>query len=338
MNFDDTRRFLSASMLRGLIIVLAAVIASTATFGQQRPKQARIGYVSPAAYNATDDDDEYLTGLRKGLANRGYAEGQNLVIEVRYANGVADRLPSLISGLLTKGVDLLLTDSSQTTIVAQHLTSSVPIVFLSGDPIGAGLVSSLAHPRANLTGVSLLSIEVSVKWLQLLADVAPGLHRVGVIWNPANPVIAGEVERIRQVAPKLGVEIATFSVSPSNIGAGLEAIATAGVDGLIVTDDSIIQSIQDPLIAFAAERGLPAVWGLESGCLRGALMSYHSNVFALGERAARYVDQILKGVSPSNLPVEQASDFILRINLKTAKALGLTIPPSLLAVANEVFE
>jgi len=295
-----------------------------------------IGYVSPAAYNGTDDED--LTGLRKGLANRWYAEGHNLVIEVRYANGVADRLPSLISGLLTKGVDVLVADSSQTAIVAQHLTSSVPIVFLSGDPIRAGLVSSLAHPGANLTGVSLLSMEYSVKWLQLLMEVAPGLHRVGVIWNPSNPVMAGEVERIGQVASKLGLEIATFSVSPSNIGASLEAISTAGVDGLIVTDDPVFQSIQEPLIAFAAERGLPAVWGLESGVLRGALMSYHSNIVALGERAARYVDHILKGVSPSDLPVEQASDFILRINLKTAKALGLTIPPSLLAVADEVIE
>jgi putative ABC transport system substrate-binding protein len=323
-------------MLRGLIIVLAAVIGSTATLGQQGPKQARIGYVSPAAYNGTDDED--LTGLRKGLANRGYAEGHNLVIEVRYANGVGDRLPSLISGLLTKGVDLLVADSSQTAIVAQHLTSSVPIVFLSGDPIRAGLVSSLAHPGANLTGVSLLSIEYSVKWLQLLMEVAPGLHRVGVIWNPSNPVMAGEVERIGQVASKLGLEIATFSVSPSNIGASLEAISNAGIDGLIVTDDPVFQSIQEPLIAFAAERGLPAVWGLESGVLRGALMSYHSNIVALGERAARYVDHILKGVSPSDLPVEQASEFILRINLKTAKALRLTIPPSLLAVANEVIE
>jgi len=150
--------------------------------------------------------------------------------------------------------------------------------------------------------------------------------------------MAGEVERIGQVASKLGLEIATFSVSPSNIGATLEAISTAGVDGVIVTDDPVFQSIQEPLIAFAAERGLPAVWGLESGVLRGVLMSYHSNIVALGERAARYVDHILKGVSPSDLPVEQASDFILRINLKTAKALGLTIPPSLLAVADEVIE
>jgi putative ABC transport system substrate-binding protein len=239
MNLDDIRRSLSTPMLRGLIIVLAAVIASTATLGQQRPKQARIGYVSPG--NGTGD--EYLSGLRKGLADRGYAEGRNLVIEVRYANGVADRLPSLISALLTKGVDLLLTDSSQTTIVAQHLTSSLPIVFLSGDPIGAGLVSSLAHPGANLTGVSLLSSEVSAKWPQLLMEVAPRLHRVGVIWNPSNPVGVGQVERIRQVAPQLGLEIATFSVSPSNIGASLEAISAARVDGLIVTDDALFQSI-----------------------------------------------------------------------------------------------
>ena len=155
---------------RGLIAALAAVIASTAGLGQNRVRQANIGYISPSDSISIN---EYLRGVRKGLSNRGYVEGRNLVIEERYADGFTDRLPSLISGLLAKKMDLLMTVGSQTAIVAQHLTSSVPIVFLSGDPIKAGLVPSLTHPGANLTGLSLTSTEYSVKWPELLKEVAP---------------------------------------------------------------------------------------------------------------------------------------------------------------------
>jgi putative ABC transport system substrate-binding protein len=177
-----------------------------------------------------------------------------------------------------------------------------------------------------------------VKWPQLLKEVAPNLRRIAVLWNPGNPVVANEVERIRQVAPKLGLEIAAFSVSPSNISGSLEAITAAGVDGLIVTDDATFEPIAGRVAAFAAKRGLPAIWGLKLAPELGALMSYKSNTFGLGQRAAHYADHIFKGASPSDLPVEQTTDFILQINLKAAKALGLTIPASLLAIADEVIE
>jgi putative ABC transport system substrate-binding protein len=320
---------------RGLIVALAAVIASTAGLGQNRLRQANIGYISPSDSISIND---YLRGVRRGLSNRGYVEGRILVIEERYADGFTDRLPSLISGLLAKKMDLLMAVGSQTAIVAQHLTSSVPIVFLSGDPIKAGLVPSLTHPGANLTGLSLASTEYSVKWPELLKEVAPNLRSVALVWNPANPVVVEEVERIRHIAPKLGLEIETFSLSSSNIDGSLAAISAAGVDGLILMNDAVVESFAGRLIAFAAERDLPAIWGSGFAPRQGALMSYSSNYFALGQRAAHYVDRILKGTSPSDLPIEQTTVFTLCINLKTAKALGLTVPPELLATADEVIE
>ena len=253
---------------RGLIVALAAVIASTAGLGQNRARQANIGYISPGIYGISND--EYLGGVRKGLSDRGYVEGRNLVIEERYADGFTDRLPSLISGLLAKKVDLLMTLGSQTAIVAQHLTSSVPIVFLSGDPIKAGLVPSLSHPSANLTGFSLASTEYSVKWPELLKEVAPNLHRVALVWNPTNPVVAEEVNQIRHIAPKLGLEIQTLALLPPNIDGTLAAISAAGVDGLILANDAVVESFASRLIPFAAERQLPAIWGVrvrsDAGC------------------------------------------------------------------------
>jgi len=287
---------------RGLIVALAAVIASTAGLGQNQVREANIGYISPGIQGIING---YLGGVRKGLSNRGYVEGRNLVIEERYADGFTDRLPSLISGLLAKKMDLLMAVGSQTAIVAQHLTSSVPIVFLSGDPIKAGLVPSLTHPGANLTGLSRASTEYSVKWPELLKEVAPNLHRVALVWNPTNPVVAEEVNQIRHIAPKLGLEIQTLALLPPNIDGTLAAISAAGVDGLILANDAVVESFASRLIPFAAERQLPAIWGSGFAPMQGALMSYSSDSFALGQRAAHYVDRILKGTSPSDLPIEQ---------------------------------
>ena len=172
-----------------------------------------------------------------------------------------------------------------------------------------------------------------MKW-----PVAPNLHRVALVWNPTNPVVAEEVNQIRHIAPKLGLEIQTLALLPPNIGGTLAAISAAGVDGLILANDAVVESFASRLIPFAAERQLPAIWGSGFAPMQGALMSYSSDSFALGQRAAHYVDRILKGTSPSDLPIEQTTVFTLRINLKTAKALGLTVPSELLATADEVIE
>ena len=319
----------------GLVLWFAAGIAIPApAFSEESVKPARLGYVWIGAPGTDGEFD----GLRQGLAERGYVDGRNMVLERRYADDHPDRLPALITELLALNVDVLITPGSQTTHVAQRLTSAVPIVSLSGDPVGAGLVASLAHPGGNVTGLSLLSGEYSEKWLELLKEALPNLHRVAVLWNPDNPSMAAEMERMRKVAPGLGLELTAFSARPAEIDASLAAVANAASEGLVIPDDPFFHSIGTRLVAFAAERRLPAIYGVGDHVRQGGLMSYSSNLFDVGRRAAVYVDRILKGARPSDLPIEQATEFSLRINLKTAKALGIEMPPSLLTRADEVIE
>jgi putative ABC transport system substrate-binding protein len=209
---------------------------------------------------------------------------------------------------------------------------------LTGDPIRTGLVKSLSHPGGNITGLSLLSGDYSVKWLELLKEFVPKLVRVAVLWNPDNPQIVGEVDRLRQAAPVLGLEITALSARPNEIEDTIATIRRAGFDGLVVTDDSSIDLLTSRIVTFAAERHLPAIYPFSNAVRQGGLMSYSADFFELWRRAAGYVDRILKGARPSELPVEQTTAVALKINLRTAKSLGLAIPPTLLARADEVIE
>jgi len=261
-----------------------------------------------------------------------------LVISERFAEGGSDRLPALVAELLAGSVDIFLALGTQTALVAQRQTKMVPIVFQSGDPVGAGLVASLAHPGGNLTGVSILSGEYSSKWLGLLKEAVPTLRRVAVLSNPDNPVIVEEVERVNQAGRELAFDIEVIPMGEKTIEAALAAIASAGANGLVVPDDSSFYSLAPQLVAFAAERDLPIISGFAEHVRQGVLMSYSVNFLAIGRREAENVDRILKGAQPAELPVEQATEFALYINLKTAKALGLAIPPTLLYRADEVIE
>jgi putative tryptophan/tyrosine transport system substrate-binding protein len=309
-----------------------AILAARAS-AQPPTKPARVGIVSNASGAA-----EPIVGFRRGLSDKGYVEGENLVIEERFAEGQADRLPALVAEVLTQHVDVLYTPGTQTALIAKRLTTTVPIVFQSGDPVGAGLVTSLARPTGNLTGVSLLSGEYSRKWLALLKEAVPSLRRVGALLNPDNPAIVAEVEQIRQSATGLGLEIVAFPVSAKDIEASLAAVTAAQVDGLVITDDAILGTLAPRISAFASEHNLPAIAGSANYTQAGLLMSYSVDFIAIGRRVAAYVDRILKGTTPADLPVEQATEFALRLNLKTAKALGLEITPNLLARADEVIE
>jgi putative ABC transport system substrate-binding protein len=316
-----------------LIFPLAAIVATPA-MGEGLARAARVGYV----WIGVRGSDESSAGLRQGFADRGYLVGRNLVLEERYADGHPERLAALIAELIALPVDVLMTPGTPITRAAQRATSTVPIVSVSGDPIGTGLVASLSRPGGNITGLSLLSGEYSVKWLELLKEAAPRLHRIAVLWNPDNSGGARQLERLRQVAPGLDLELAAFSARPADIDASLVTIAAAGLDGLVVSDDPFLETIELRLIAFAAQRGLPALYSFSGSVRRGGLMSYSANFFDVWRRAAGYADRIIKGARPSELPIEQSTDFALRINLKTAKALGLVVPPSLLARADEVIE
>ena len=208
----------------GLVLWFAAGIAIPAPALSAEPaKSVRLGYV----WIGAPGTDGGFDGLRQGLADKGYDEGRNMLLERRYADDHPDRLPALITELLALNVDVLITPGSQTTRVAQHLTSAVPIVSVMGDPVGAGLVASLARPGGNVTGLSLLSGEYSEKWLELLKEALPHLRRVAVLSNPDNPSIAAELERMRKVAPGLGLELTAFSAKPAEIDAGLAAVASA---------------------------------------------------------------------------------------------------------------
>jgi putative tryptophan/tyrosine transport system substrate-binding protein len=241
-----------------------------------------------------------------------------------------------VAELLTLPVDVLMTPGTPITRIAQRATATAPIVSVSGDPVGTGLVASLSRPGGNITGLSLLSGQYSEKWLELLKEVVPSAHRIAVLWNPDNPGIAHQLERLRGAAPRLDVALEAVSGRPAEINAALVAIDGARVDGMIVSDDPFFESIEAQLIAFAAERRLPALFA--GSARNGALMSYSANFFDLWRRAAGYVDRILKGAHPAELPIEQATGVALRINLKAAKRLDLVIPPSLLARADEVIE
>jgi putative ABC transport system substrate-binding protein len=319
---------------RDFIRLLVGAMASGTAYADELVKASRIGYVNMGA--APAPVNEIPVSFRERLADRGYVDGRNLLIEERFAGGRPERLPELFSDLLALRVDVLVAVGTQQALAAKRQTATVPIVFISSDPVGVGLVSSLAHPGSNLTGVSVVSAEYSSKWLELLKEAAPWIRRVAVLWNPDNPAIGKQVNSVRQAAPDLGVEVAVFPARLSDIEDSLAAIASTGVDGLVVTDDGVVVQLLERIGGFAAEHKLPALAGVR--LKEGILMSYSYDERAVGRRVADYVDRILKGARPADLPVEQTKEFVLRINLKTAKSLGLTVPFSLIARADEVIE
>jgi putative ABC transport system substrate-binding protein len=321
---------------RNLVALLgAAVTVMPLAAHAQQPAVPRVGYVWGGVRGT---DLYYQTGFRQGLADLGYVVGRNLLLEERYADGEPERVPALIAELLTLNVDVLVTPGTPISQAAQRATSTVPIVCMSGDPVRAGLVASLARPGGNITGLSQLSGEYGVKWVELLKEAAPKVHRVAVLWNPDNPTTANQVELMQKAAPGLGIELTALSIRRADIDNSFAALGERGFDGLVVTDDPSLIPLVPRLIEFTAERRLPAIYPFRDSAQRGGLMSYSANLFKLWQRAASYVDRILKGARPAELPVQQTTDVTLNINLKTAKALGLDIPMTLSARADEVIE
>jgi len=301
----------------------------------QQPAIPRVGYVWIGAKGM---DSASGAGLRLGLADKGYAIGQNLILEERYADGDIGKVPKLIADLLALKVSLLVTAGTSVSLLAQRATSTVPIVFASGDPVGSGLVASLSRPGGNITGVSLLASDYSAKWLGLLKELLPNVHRVAALWNPDNPSIVRELEQLRTAARTLGLDLTAFSARAQDIEASFASIASGGYEGLVVTTDAFLEPYTARIVALAAERRLPAIYPFSNAVQLGGLMSYSADIFAMWRRAASYVDRILKGERPGDLPIEQPTAVSLKINLKTAKALGLNVPTALIVAADEVIE
>ena len=293
----------------------------------------RVGFawIGSAGPNVADE------GLRKGFAERGWVVGRDLHLDARHADGHLERMPDIIAELLASGVDVLVTPGTQASLVAKAATSTVPIVSISGNPVGSGLAASFAHPGGNVTGLSVLSSDHSAKWLALLQEAVPALHRVAVLINPDNSAVLQQMLRLEDQAALRGISLARLSDRPADLEPALNALGAGRFDGLIATDDPLIEQLIPRLVEICARQRLPALYALSTAVGQGGLMSYCA-ILDIWRRAAFYVDRILKGAKPGDLPIEQATEITLAINLKTAKALGLEIPPALLAEATEVIE
>ena len=325
----DRRTFLAGT---GVVLLATPLVAEA----QQAAKVPRIGYLSPLSPSS---DSIRIEAFRQGLRDLGYVEGQNIAIEYRYAEGKFDRLPDLAAELVRLKVDVIVASSTPGTLAAKNATSTIPIVMTaSADPVPTGLISSLARPGGNITGLSLLSGELCGKRLDLLKEVVPKLSRVAVLLDPANPASLLQLRETEAAAKVLGVQLQPLEVRGPNpdFEKAFQATTRGRAGALITPDDAVILFYRTRIVDFAAKNRLPAMYGFRELVDAGGLMSYTANRSHLFQRAATYVDKILKGAKPGDLPVEQPTKFELVINLKTAKALGLTIPPSVLRLADEV--
>jgi putative ABC transport system substrate-binding protein len=316
------------------LIGLAVAIAPLVARAQQPAKIPRIGLVAdPVATNP------FVPVFRQGLRDLGYVEGKNIRIEERYAGGMPGKFPELVAELLAMDIDVLVVGGTLAAMAAKARTSTVPIVFtLAGDPVGTGLVESLARPGGNATGLSVFHREMSVKDLEVLKAAVPNATRVAVIYNPLNPVTREALERTREAARAMGVELQAVEVrGPEYLDKAFATIMAGKPNALLVFSDPAFGTNLDALAKLAAKHRLPAIYNRREFAEAGGLLAYGPDFSDNYRRAATYVDRILKGAKPGDLPVEQPVKFELSINLKTAKALGIAIPESLMRRADHVF-
>jgi ABC-type uncharacterized transport system substrate-binding protein len=321
-----------------LALMAAALVLLAVQFGtdaQAAAKLYRIGYVRAERPPAVD-----IEAFRQGLRDHGYVEGTNVVIEYRWADGDEERLRSLVAELLRLNVDLIVTSAPAATRVAKEATTTVPIVMvLVADPVAFGFVASLGRPGGNVTGFAFLLPEISGKRLELLKEAIPGLSRVAVMWNAANPYKPVDLKEVQAVADARRLAVYTFPVrEPKDFDDAFTAAIQRGADGLITLDDPFTLAHRARIVELALRHKLPAVYSSKPFVDAGGLMSYGPDRADQNRRAAAFVDKILKGARPADLPVERPTKFELVINMKTVRAMRITIPPSMSFRADQVLE
>ena len=327
-------------MRRRVFITLlggAAAAWPLAARAQQTGKTHRIGFLG----NSTAALEANLVGpFRDGLRELGYEEGRNIVIEYRWADGNYDRFPALVAQLLAEKVDVIVTAGTPATLAVKKATTSVPLVMVAvGDPVGTGITPSLARPGGNITGLSSIAPDLEGKRLELLRDVAPGLSHVALFSNPLNLFHAASLQQARAAAQALQIKLQVLEVrAVKELDAAFAAIVREQPQALLILADRVFLHDRARMMDFAAKNRLPNINAYRELVEAGGLMSYGPNYGDMHQRAATYVDKILKGANPGDLPVEQPTKFTLIVNLKTAKALGLTMPLTLQASADEVIE
>jgi putative ABC transport system substrate-binding protein len=333
MQFDQLNR-------RAFVMLLGGAAAWPLAARAQRPERSRrIGVLM----NLASDDAEgqaRLAAFHQGLQQLGWTVGRNVQIDYRWGAGDADRIRRFAAELIGLAPDVILSAGSPSVAALQQATRTVPIVFVTVvDPVSSGFVDTLARPGGNITGFSLYEYSISGKWLQLLKEIAPGVTRAAVIRDPALASGGGQLGVIQAVAPSVGVEVSPLNVRDAGeIERAITAFARSPNGGLVVTASTLAGAHRGLIVALAARYKLPAVFAVRYPVIDGGLMSYGTDTVDQYRRAADYVDRILKGEKTADLPVQTPTKYNLVINLKTAKALGLTVPDSLLARADEVIE
>jgi putative tryptophan/tyrosine transport system substrate-binding protein len=322
-------------------LTLGTLSRPLATQAQTAGKVYRVGYIGPTPVaTIISDPAQPFNSFRREMRQRGYVEGQNLVLELRSVEGRLERVSEVVGELVRLNADVIVAVSNPVVQAAQQATRKIPIVMVGvGDPVATGLVASLARPGGNITGLSQLSPELSGKRLDLLKEVVPGVSRVAILWNPTNPSNAPQLGETKVAAQAFGVQLQLLEVrGPHDFESAFQAATRGHAGALITLDDLLIFTHRIQIVALAAKSRLPAIYGWSAFAAAGGLMSYGPDFQDMYRQAAVFVAKILKGAKPGELPVEQPTKFELVINLKTAKTLGLTIPPALLGRADEVIQ
>jgi putative ABC transport system substrate-binding protein len=321
-----------------LVLAISILAAALAAHAQPTGKVYRIGYLSSGSATASA---RYVEPFRAGLRELGWVEGQNIVIDYRFAEGRFDRLPALAAELVRLKVDVIAAGPTPPAVAAKNATGAIPIVMMgAAEPVELGLIASLARPGGNVTGLAWsVNLEIVGKGVELLKETVPKVRRVAVLANPANPGNVLAVRDVKAAARSSGVQLQLLEArGPGDFDGAFAAMTKQRVEALLVVPDSTLSLHRARLAELAATNRLPSMHGLREEVEAGGLMSYGPSLVATRRRAAFFVDKILKGAKPADLPVGQPTTFELVINLKTAKALGLTIPQSLLVRADQVIE
>jgi putative tryptophan/tyrosine transport system substrate-binding protein len=317
----------------GAVVIGAIVAWPLAPRAQQPARACRIGFIAHRY-------EKFYDPLFSGLRELGYVEGQNLIVERRYAQGNAERFKEFAQEMVRLGVDAIIVVTTPAAMAARNETKTIPIIYPAAiDPVGTGLIASLAHPGGNVTGLAVLSGETSPKRVELLHEVIPGLSKGAVLWNSANPANSLAWRETEGAGQKLGVTLASQQLrGPTDFEGAFAAIAEQHPDALLVMQDALTLEHRKEIIDFALQNKLPSMFVGKEWVEEGGLMSYGDSLPERYRRAADVVGKILRGTKPEDIPVEQPTTFELAVNLKTARAIGLTLPPAFLARADLVIE
>ena len=322
---------------RELILMLGGAMTAARALRAQQKAMPVVGYLGSASPNPNSPN---VAAFRQGLGETGYVEGQNVAIEYRWAEGHYDRLPALAADLVARTVDVIVTSSTPGIQAAKSATSTIPIVFFGGgDLVALGLVASLARPGGNLTGISIMSPELNPKRLDLLSQLVPQARMMALLVNPNRADTESVIGDVQEAARVTGVELHILKAgTEAEIDAAFATLVQLHAGGFVAASDPFFNSRREQLVALASRHAVPAIWEWREFAEAGGLISYGSSNTGMWRPVGMYVGKILKGAKPADLPIQQPTKFELVINLKTARALGLTVPQSLLAAADEVIE